>query len=84
MRTRTWLAGLAAGAALLAGGSAATAQAAPAAPVAAAATWQDTGQYYTTYSRCMADEDYYMSASNVYDYRCVKRGSLYAGQVYAD
>ncbi|WP_055547576.1 hypothetical protein [Streptomyces sp. NBRC 110028] len=56
----------------------ATAQAAP------AATWQPTGQYYSTSSRCMADADYYLAASNVYDYKCVKSGSLYKGMVYAD
>ncbi|MEU1801483.1 hypothetical protein [Streptomyces sp. NPDC019937] len=56
----------------------ATAQAAP------AATWQDTGQYYANYSRCMADADYYLAASNVYAYKCVKSGSLYKGRVYAD
>ncbi|MEU0842393.1 hypothetical protein ABZ370_23355 [Streptomyces sp. NPDC005962] len=56
----------------------ATAQAAP------AATWQETGQYYSTSSRCWADEDYYMAASNVYDYDCRKSGSLWAGWVYAD
>ncbi|MGW2508368.1 hypothetical protein ACWC0A_02850 [Streptomyces scopuliridis] len=49
-----------------------------------AATWQWTGEYYSTYSRCMADADYYLGASNVYGYRCVKSGSLWGGQVYAD
>ncbi|MEU8034912.1 hypothetical protein [Streptomyces sp. NPDC049099] len=50
----------------------------------ATATWQPTGQYYSTWSRCKADADYYLAASNVYDYKCVKSGSLWKGMVYAD
>lgn len=60
MRTRTWLAGLAAGAALLAGGSVATAQAAPAAPStpstseARAQGWIYVGTY-STHEACYRD-----------------------------
>lgn len=54
------------------------------AQAAATATWQDTGQYYDTYSRCWNDRYYYLAASNVYDYKCVKSGSLWKGRVYAD
>ena len=51
---------------------------------ASAPTWQWTGEYYSTKSRCMADADYYLEASNVYDYRCVRSSGLWGGQVYAD
>ncbi|MGW0708114.1 hypothetical protein ACWD4G_19530 [Streptomyces sp. NPDC002643] len=64
-----------------------TAQAATSADTsvsAVAATWQQTGEAYTTSSRCWADADYYLAASNVYDYTCRKIGSLWYGYVLAD
>ncbi|MGW3168236.1 hypothetical protein ACWC9Q_36850 [Streptomyces sp. NPDC001142] len=90
MRARIWLTGAALGAALLTGGTAATAQAAPAAPSqthtapTAAATWQSTGEYYSSKAGCEARRAYFMRASNVYDYRCVLSGGLWGGQVLAD
>ncbi|MFE9775817.1 hypothetical protein ACFYOV_29995 [Streptomyces sp. NPDC005931] len=78
MRRRVSLASAVLGATLLAGGAALPAHAAP------TATWQPTGEYYSTASRCWADEDYYLSASNVYDYDCRKSGRLWKGMVYAD
>ncbi|WP_335938816.1 hypothetical protein [Streptomyces sp. PTD5-9] len=64
----------------------AAAQAAPA-PVAesrATATWQSTGEHYSTKSACEARRAFFMKASNVYDYRCVLSGGLWGGQVLAD
>lgn len=89
MRTRMLLTAIALGATTLLGGAAA-AQAVPAAPSqthtapTAAATWQWTGEYYSTKSGCEARRAYFMAASNVYNYRCVSSGGLWGGQVYAD
>ncbi|GAA1297660.1 hypothetical protein GCM10009647_011160 [Streptomyces sanglieri] len=91
MRISHVLAGTAMGAALLLGGVvAAPAQAAtapadsPSTSAAVAATWQQTGEYFSTESACKARKSYCMAASNVYDYRCKPSGSLWAGWVLAD
>ncbi|MEU6865409.1 hypothetical protein ABZ924_19410 [Streptomyces sp. NPDC046876] len=66
----------------------ATAQAAPSASAIAGhvpATWQRTGEYYRTKTTCMADASKYLSASNVYGYRCIQMDrKLWRGEVYAD
>ncbi|WP_228989977.1 hypothetical protein [Streptomyces sp. DH8] len=62
MRTRTWIAGLAAGIALLAGGSVATAQAAPSAGAGTQGTAVVPGyvKYGTfSYSTCISLRDSY-------------------------
>ncbi|MEV5199980.1 hypothetical protein [Streptomyces sp. NPDC053720] len=91
MRISHVLAGTAMGAALLLGGvAAAPAQAATApadsrsASATVAATWQETGEYFSAKSRCDKRASYYLAASNVYDYKCKPSGSLWAGWVLAD
>ncbi|GAA2301144.1 hypothetical protein OKJ48_32115 [Streptomyces kunmingensis] len=73
MRTRTWLAGLAVGAAVLAVGPVASAQAVPASHQSGGATagavaledWVDVGTY-KTYGACMSD-----GANSIYSrYKC--------------
>ncbi|MFF9490466.1 hypothetical protein [Streptomyces sp. NPDC014676] len=60
MRTRTWVASLAAGVALLAGGSVATAQAAPASEVSRTAAVPGYVKYGTfSYSTCISLRDSY-------------------------
>ncbi|GGZ14874.1 hypothetical protein CP967_03065 [Streptomyces nitrosporeus] len=69
MRTRTWIAGLAAGVALLAGGSVATAQAAPA---------SDTGT-----NRTAAVPGYVKYGTFSYS-TCISLRDSYAGDAYCD
>lgn len=81
--------GLAVASVILGAGTAvalpAAAQAAPAseAITVKAYTWQYTGEYYSAESTCKARRSYFMAASNVKDYRCVRSNGLWAGQVYA-
>ncbi|NJQ03829.1 hypothetical protein [Streptomyces zingiberis] len=101
MRIRPALAAAALAAALAVGAAGVPAQAADAgkgirttsgsalagatASQAAARTWQPTGEYYRTKTTCTADASYYLSASNVYGYRCIQMDTnLWRGEVYAD
>ncbi|MEV7130537.1 hypothetical protein [Streptomyces sp. NPDC093260] len=78
MRTRTWLAGFLVGAALLAGGSVATAQAAPAAAgesvkesSALALYWTDSGERFNRLAPCDTRGSWYWdNYSNVYSWDC--------------
>ncbi|MER5499196.1 MULTISPECIES: hypothetical protein [unclassified Streptomyces] len=90
MRISHVLASTAVGAALLLGGAVAAPAQAATAPAdsrsasAVPATWQWTGEYFSTESACKARKSYYMAASNVYDYKCVPSGGLWGGKVLAD
>ncbi|MGQ7752861.1 hypothetical protein ACUN29_31005 [Streptomyces sp. WC2508] len=91
MRISHVLAGTAMGAALLLGGIVAAPAQVATAPAdsqntsaAMAATWQETGEYFSAKSRCDKRASYYLAASNVYRYECRPSGGLWAGWVLAD